>query len=72
MICTRSFSGIIVLLAGAVMPVRAQISKGQQILLNRGLQLQGVVITGDPQRMPPEAATGQSQSLEVRSVRRFP
>ncbi len=29
------------------MPVRAQISKGQQILLNRGLQLQGMTITGD-------------------------
>ena len=38
---------LLVLLAGAVMPARAQISKGQQILLNRGLQLQGVVITGD-------------------------
>ena len=42
------FAGVaLALLVGAVMPARAQITKGQQIVLNRGLQLQGVVITGD-------------------------
>jgi len=38
---------ILVSLGTAVAPARAQISKGQQILLNRGVQLQGMVVTGD-------------------------
>jgi hypothetical protein len=37
----------LIVLVGATLPVHAQISKGQQIVLNHGLQLQGVVITGD-------------------------
>lgn len=41
-------AGIILMLAaGFAQPAIAQISKGQQILLNRGLQLQAVVAKGD-------------------------
>ena len=47
MIGIRVIGAVLVLLGWAVLPARAQISKGQQIVLNRGLQLQGVVITGD-------------------------
>ena len=47
MIGIRFLSALGIVLAGALLPAEAQISKGQQLLLNRGLQLQGLTIIGD-------------------------